>query len=392
LTVTADVLVVGLGAMGAATLYQLARRGVKVIGFDQFAPPHTQGSTHGETRITREGVGEGLQFVPLVRRSHELWRELEAASGDSLLTACGGLIMARAGMTGHMHGVSDFVAASTAAATRFGIAHENLDARAIAARFPQFELQGDEHAYYEPGAGFLNPEACVSAQLRLATDLGAQLKTGGAVTLRQDGQQTGVECGGTLYRAATTVIAAGPWLPQLVPELAPRLSVCRQVLYWFALDGSVSYAPGEFPVFIWNWGEREEEVFYGFPQVDNRRGAAREIKIAAEQSLVTTTPETTERHVSQAEIETMVRLHVTGKLRGVTGLCRRAATCLYTRTADANFLIDRLPGRRDTIVVSACSGHGFKHSAAIGEAVADMAVSGRTPVTLLPFAMGANGG
>jgi sarcosine oxidase len=88
----------------------------------------------------------------------------------------------------------------------------------------------------------------------------------------------------------------------------------------------------------------------------------------------------------------MVRLHVTGKLRGVTSECRRAVTCLYTRTADANFLIDRLPSRRDTIVVSACSGHGFKHSAAIGEAVADMAVSGRTPVTLLPFAMGANGG
>lgn len=379
----ADVLVVGLGAMGAATTYQLARRGVKVIGIDQFSPPHQQGSSHGQTRITRQAIGEGLQFVPLVQRSHQLWREIEAASGEQLLNTCGGLIMGPAGQMTQVHGRPDFLGTTIKAAETFGIAHQLLGTAAIAVRFPQFNLQGDECGYFEPGAGFLNPEACIATQLRLAVKLGAQLITGHTAKLRREGQQSVVECNGIEYRAARTVIAAGPWVPQLVPELASRLSVRRQVLYWFALDGTVSYAPGEFPVFIWNWGRGENEVFYGFPQAD----AKQEIKIATEQDLLTTTPQEVDRQVSREEIAAMERLHVAGKLRGVTGECRRAVTCLYTSTRDANFIIDWLPGHRDRLVVSACSGHGFKHSAAIGEAVADMVESGSTPTVLEPFAM-----
>ena len=98
-----DVLILGLGAMGSATAYQLAKRGMKVIGLDQFTPPHAQGSTHGESRITREAIGEGEEFVPLARRSHQLWREIEAATGERLLNACGGLILARKGQASHMH-------------------------------------------------------------------------------------------------------------------------------------------------------------------------------------------------------------------------------------------------------------------------------------------------
>jgi len=379
----ADVLVLGLGAMGAAIVYQLARRGLKVIGIDQFSPPHTHGATHGETRITREAIGEGLQFVPLVRRSHQLWRELEAASGERLLTACGGLIMARAGQRSPMHGRPDFLGTTLRAAQEFKIPHQTLDAAAITSRFPQFQLQGDERAYYEPGAGFLFAEACVAAQLRLATQLGARLITNRAARLRTAGTQTVVECDGDEYRAGTTVIAAGPWLPQLVPSLASRFTVRRQVMYWFALEAGVSYEPGAFPVFIWNWGSGADQVFYGFPQASGRR----EIKIATEQDLETTTPQQVRREVAAAEVAAMVRRHLLDRLRGVSGECRRAVTCLYTSTRDANFLIDWLPDQPDTLAVSACSGHGFKHSAAIGEAVADMVESGRTPPVLEPFAM-----
>jgi len=123
----AEVAVVGLGAMGAATLYQLARRGVSAIGIDRFAPPHALGSSHGETRITRAAVGEGEDYVPFVRRSHAIWRELEAATGQSLLEQCGLLMMAPRGVrTGH-HGKTDFLNRTASVARRHRIPHQMLD-------------------------------------------------------------------------------------------------------------------------------------------------------------------------------------------------------------------------------------------------------------------------
>ena len=154
-----DILVVGLGAMGSATAYQLAKRGANVVGIDQFNPPHAHGSTHGETRITRQAIGEGQQFVPLALRSHQIWRDIERETGRSLLTQCGGVIVARTGLASHMHEQSDFLGSTINAANAFNIPHDVLDANAIAARYPQLMLSGDETAYYEPGAGFLAPVA-----------------------------------------------------------------------------------------------------------------------------------------------------------------------------------------------------------------------------------------
>ena len=142
--IRADIAVIGLGAMGAATLYQLARMGVSAVGIDRYAPPHSLGSSHGETRITRLAVGEGREYAPLVIRSHQLWRQLEAETGDTLLEACGFLMMAPRGVhTGH-HGKTDFLNKTIGVAERHGIAHETLDAAQIAARFPCFGLTGEE--------------------------------------------------------------------------------------------------------------------------------------------------------------------------------------------------------------------------------------------------------
>src|SRR5262245_10292303 len=168
----ADVVVVGLGAMGSAALYQLARRSVRVIGIDRFEPPHDHGSSHGESRITRQAIGEGAEYVPFALRSHEIWRELEAQTGRSLLAPVGGLIIGRRTDQG-IHGHANFIGNTIAAATRFGIEHEVLTAGEVAKRFPQFRLDGDETCYYEPGAGFLRPEACIAAQLDQARALGA---------------------------------------------------------------------------------------------------------------------------------------------------------------------------------------------------------------------------
>ena len=382
------VLVIGLGAMGSAVVYQLAKRGVKVIGIDQFTPPHAYGSTHGETRITRQAIGEGSRFVPLAMRSHQLWREIEAESGQTLLTTCGGLIMARSGSASRMHEQMDFLGNTIRAAKEFGVPHEQLDASAIASRFPQFILQGDEIGYFEPGAGYLAPEACVAAQLTLAAHLGADIRFGETVhRVTQVGGKTNVETDRGCFTAGATVIATGPWLSKLMPAFAELLTVRRQVLYWFETETqpTATLAPKghDSPVFIWHWGDGADDFFYGFPEV----GCSGAIKVATEQHVVSTTPDAVRRDVGEDEIAAMYSQHVAGRLRGVGPHCVKAATCLYTNVAGANFIIDRLLDAPDTIVVSACSGHGFKHSAAIGEALASMVISNLTPDVLRPFVL-----
>ena len=174
---TFEVIVLGLGAMGAASLYQLAKRGVRVAGIDRFAPPHELGSSHGATRITRQAVGEGAAYVPLALRSHQLWRELEAERGVSLFEQCGVLIMtATATATSH-HGRPDFTRTTLELARRYGIAHEEWDGPTIRQRFPQFQVADDALGYFEPGGGYLYPEACIRAQLDGARERGAQLFT-----------------------------------------------------------------------------------------------------------------------------------------------------------------------------------------------------------------------
>lgn len=386
-TQTPDVLVIGLGAMGAATTLHLARAGLNVIGIDQFAPPHAFGSTHGETRITRQAIGEGQQFVPLALRSHQLWREIEAETGAHLFEACGGLIMTRGGQMSRLHDQQDFLGNTIRAAERFGIAHEKWQAADIARRYPQFVLHGDEVGYFEPGAGYVMPERCVSAQLELAARHGATLRYPEKVaTISHRHGGTDVVTDRRRYRAGITVVAAGAWTAQLIPALTAALTVRRQVLHWFQLDGSVSYASKHMPIFISQWGDAEDAVFYGFPQT----GATSAIKVATEQRLKDTTPDTVDRIVSPDESAAMHARHVAGRLRGVSATAVKSVACLYTNAPGANFIIDRLPGTNDTIVVSACSGHGFKHSAAIGEAVAKMALQTGAPDILRPFSFAAN--
>ena len=158
-----DVAVVGLGAMGSAAAWQAAKRGAKVLGIDQFRPPHALGSSHGDTRITRLAIGEGEQYTPLVLRSNEIWREVERETGERLRVVTGGLIISGPSRSAKTQ-VAKFFEATLAAARRFGIEHEIVDAPGIRKRFPQFAVRDDEVGYFEPGAGYLRPERCIAAQ------------------------------------------------------------------------------------------------------------------------------------------------------------------------------------------------------------------------------------
>jgi sarcosine oxidase len=384
-TATADVLVVGLGAFGSAILYQLAKRGVRAVGLDRFRPPHAMGSSHGETRITRLAVGEGEDYAPLVRRSHEIWRELEREHGSSLLLETGGLILASRDSTAQHHGRVDFVRRSIAVAERFGIPHEVLDAAEIGARFPQFLLRGDELGYFEPSAGVLAPECCVAAQLRQAQRHGATCRTDERVLeVRQHGAGVRIVTDRGTLDAGSCVITAGPWVAGLAPGGPGQLvRVHRQVLHWFEPHAPLDYAPGRFPVFIWMHGEGESDYFYGFPVV----GGTTDLKAATETYDEAVDPDTVNRTVADGEAESMFRQHVAGRLRDLAGRATRSAVCLYTVTPDAGFVVDALPGQDRVLVVSACSGHGFKHSAAMGEAVAQRLLGEEGSIDLTPFAL-----
>jgi sarcosine oxidase len=380
-----DTIVLGLGAMGSAALYHLAKKGSRALGIDRYSPPHAFGSTHGDTRVTRLAIGEGEHYTPLAIRSHELWRELERETGTSLLTTNGGLIISSGDATSHTH-VEGFFDNTLAAARKFGIAHELIDAAEIRRRFPQFKVSGAEHGYLERDAGFVRPERCVAAHLTEAERRGATIhRHETVVAFRGTASGVSVMTDRGTYAAATLIVAAGAWLPRLVgPDLGQHFAVYRQALFWFEIESPTSaFSVEHCPIFIWELTDRRQGI-YGFPAVDGPQGG---VKIATEQFAETTDADAVRRNVTDEEIRSMVADYVVPYMTGLTGRCLKAVTCLYTVTPDFGFVLDRHPSLERAILVSPCSGHGFKHSPAIGEALAEMATGGAPRFDLTPFAL-----
>jgi sarcosine oxidase len=381
---TFDTIVLGLGAMGSATVYQLAKRGRSVLGIDRFSPPHEYGSTHGESRIIRQAIGEGQEYTPLGLRSYELWREIEREIGTELLTITGGLILERRESAATLHGQPNFLARTISCAQKFNIRHEVLETHDIRRRYPQFAVT-DECGYFEYGAGYLQPELCVSAQLKLAEKYGANIHTNQKVLSIAPGRSASVtvKTERAVYKGQQLVITAGPWVTKfLPPTCAQYFKVYRQVMYWFVIQNNArrDFIPGKFPIFIWLLDNRPDFGFYGFPSLDDTT-----IKVASEQYTLTTTPDDVSREVTAAEKKSMYKDHLRGRLPGISAVCDSAVTCLYTTTPDSNFVIDCYPGQSNIVLASPCSGHGFKHSAAIGEAIAQLVIDKKSKIDIGAF-------
>jgi sarcosine oxidase len=358
-----DVAVIGLGAMGSATALELARRGLDVIGFDRRTPPHTFGSSHGDSRIIREAYFEDPVYVPMVQRAFERWRELERAAGRALLQQTGGL------MIGPRDGV--LVQGSLRSARQHRLQHEVLSAGEIRARVPVLNPEPDMIGVWEPRAGVLVPEACVQAQLDEARRAGATLHFDEPVQ-RWQADDAGVvvlTAHGT-HRAQQLVISAGAWVASLLPGLRVPFGVERQVLHWFEpVRDAAAFAPGRCPIHLWQFdGER---FFYGFPD----RGAG--VKLAFHHGGDTTAADTVQRDVAAAEVAE-VRRAVRRFVPAADGRLLASSVCLYTNTPDEHFWLDRHPAHANVIVASPCSGHGFKFAPVIGEIVADL-VERRAP-------------
>ena len=356
-----DTIVLGLGAMGSAALQHLTDRGQRALSVEAFGPGHANGSTHGRTRMIRQAYSEGADYIPLVRRAYQLWRELEARCGRDLLTVTGGVLAGRPG--------SWVVEGAAASAERHGLPFERLDAAEVNARWPAFALTGDLAAGFEPRAGFLDPEACVAAGVALAVAGGAEVRWHERVRAwRADGAGVRVETDHGVHAAGSLVVTAGAWSGRLLAGLGLPLVVWRVYNVFLQPDVEDLAVPERLPVFLMDLPEGE---FYGVPALTGE-GA----KIGRHDAGVPTDPDAVDRDVTAAEVEA-VRRPVTGRVPGVAGRVLRATTCLYTLTPDRHFIVDRHPGHAQVVYACGFSGHGFKFAAAIGEALAELVVDGR---------------
>ncbi len=356
----ADVIVLGLGGMGSAAAAHLARRGVSVIGLEQFEPNHANGSSHGETRIIRKAYFESPDYVPLLERAYELWDELEKTSGQDLLTINGGLNIGTI--------ESGFVAGSTRSAREYGLEVEELDAPAVRERFPGFQLPDNLVALFDPSAGFLRPERCVAAHVDVARRHGADLRfstqaTGWSAT--DSGVEVQTESG--TISAECLVIAAGPWSRAVITGWNAPLEVWRIVNVHFDSTVADRFAPERCPVFLI---EVPEGHYYGFPALPGQG-----VKLGRHDVGQVCTPETINRAVEQSEIN-MLRDLLDTYLPGASGPVIRTLTCMYTNTPDTHFVIDKHPEFSNVVLACGFSGHGFKFASAVGETLADLALTG----------------
>lgn len=361
-----DVVVVGLGGMGSAAAAHLADRGLRVLGLERFGPAHALGSSHGGSRIIRQSYFEGAAYVPLLRRAYELWAELEAESGADLMTLCGGLYLGRP--TGRV------VTGSLAAAREWDLPHELLTADRIRRRFPTLTPADDEVGVFEDAAGFVRPEASVSAHLTLAGRHGAELRFEEPV-LSWTASSSGVSvttAAGT-YSADRLVLCPGAWAPHLLADLGVPMTVERQVMHWFQPSAGVEpFLPDRHPVWLREAPDGMQP--YGFPALDGPDGG---VKVAFFRRGVVCTPETIDRSVASEEIDYMA-----ARLREIVptlpGRFLTAAACMYTTTPDEHFVIAPHPGVDRVVVACGFSGHGFKFVPVVGEILADLVVDGST--------------
>jgi len=341
------VAVIGGGVMGAAAAWRLARRGVDVTVYDRHSPPHAFGSSHGESRIIRTAYFEGPWYVPLLREVFPLWRELEAATGEQILTMTGAL------MIGSLK--SDVVTGALASAREHGLDAEFLDTDDFRRRYRGHVVRDGDVAVLDRQAGVLNPERAVAAMLSQAPEVRREAEVKSLADVR--------------HEFDAVVVAAGAWTPELIDWIP--LQVERQVHGWFSIARDATwFAPDQFPAFV---RQSDESGFmYGIPSLDGRT-----VKVGRHHDGELTDPHRIRRRVDEFDIDPL-RLLTATYMRGVSGHVARTVTCMYTNTPDSHFVIDFMPDDSHVVVISACSGHGFKFGPVIGDIAADLVCDGGT--------------
>ncbi len=370
-----DVIIVGLGAMGSAAAACLARRGMRVAGIEQFELGHVRGSSHGRSRMIRMCYYEHPDYVPLLRRAYELWRETERAAGQGLLHVTGGVYVGPPG--------SEAVVGAIRAAAEHRLDHELLDRPKLAVRFPWLRVPADHHALFEPMAGYLLPEAAIAAFQRLAADAGATLHDRERVqSFAADGDSVRVRTDRGEYAAKRVVFACGAWATRIVRDLGVEVVATRQVLGWVQPLRTERLREGGEVVWAIDCPSAEGNVkaglYYGFPTNSGAVGGdGRGFKIARHAIGERTDPETTDFE-ARPEDEADFRPALRAFLPDADGPLNQVRVCMYENSPDGHFIIDRHPKHSNVIVACGFSGHGFKFASVVGEILADLAADGGT--------------
>ena len=368
-----DTIVIGIGGMGSAAVYHLARRGQRVLGLERFDIPHSMGSSHGVTRIIRLAYYEDPSYVPLLRRAYELWRELETKVGEQLLHITGSLDAGPAD--------SQCFQGSLASCQEHALPHDVLTGAEINHRFPGYRLPNDHLAVLQPDGGYLLSERCIVAHVTAAQAHGAEIHAREKVLgwePRADGIRVTTDHG--VYEADKLIVSAGAWVGELLPGLKPVTTPERQVLAWLQPSRPKHFEPATFPVFNL---QVDEGRYYGFPVVSVpgfKFGKYHHFSEAVD-------PETVNREAT-ADDELLLRSFAERYFPSGVGPTMALRTCMFTNAPDEHFILDLHPEDSRVVVASPCSGHGFKFCSVVGEITADLAETGETRHDISLFSIG----
>lgn len=371
-----DVIVVGLGVMGSATTYEIASRGHRVLGLEQYGPDHETGASRGESRLIRTLYFEHPLYVPLLERAYELWYELQEQSGTTLIEEVGGL------MLGPEDGL--LLPGCRRSGTEHSLEFEDLPAAELASRFPAFSVPDDTSALLDPKAGFLHASACVDAFRNLARNEDAELRFGERVTSwSANGRRVRVGTETDTYEASNVVLTPGGWMSQVVDDVEMPLTLTRQVLNFVRPEHPELFAKDRFPV--WVFEQEAGSIFYGTPSMNNAVKVAKHLDGDTEDQKIER-PEDLQDRTASAESEDVIE-SIKPILPSLGRNIVRTKPCFYTNTPDQRFIIDRHPDMAQVVISSACSGHGFKFASVIGEIHADLVLNKEPAFDLTPFSL-----
>ena len=363
-----DVIVLGVGSMGSAACYHLAKRGAKVVGVEQFDVPNRNGSHHGKSRMIRKAYNEHPDYVPLLERAYELWDELQAKAREPIFQRTGALYLCRSG--------DSVVKGSLRAAQEHNLPHRHLSASDIKTDFPTFQVEEDFEGFFETDGGYLRPEDAIVEHAWQASGQGAMILTNTPVldwTANPDGVEVRT-AEGTLH-ADQLILSAGAWTGGLLKELEIELTVTRQVQAWFEPKADPTlFSPDNFP--CWFIETNPPHGHYGFPILPGQKG----LKIAEHRPGDVIPINQVGQSVADPTEEELNDLQKTlaTYIPGGAGRLLKSCTCLYTNSPDQHFIIDKLPSSERVTLAAGFSGHGYKFSSVMGEVLADLATENKT--------------
>ncbi len=363
-----DVIVLGGGTMGSAAAWELGKHGSKALVIERFGHVHDRGAHGGQTRIYRQAYAESPDYVPLVRRAGDLWRELEAETGQEIYVQCGGLELSSPG--------GEHARAARQSAEDHGIPFEWLSPADARAHWPQIAIPDGWDVLFSPEAGFVLTEPALRGMMAGATKRGVELRDGEqALGWEADGDGVRVRTDKGEYTADRLIVSAGAWAGRALSDLGLPLTVLRKTLWWFTANDPAAFAPDRFPVFIADEGEVS---IYGFPVID-----ANGLKAAEHTGGEPFDPEHPDRTTRPNE-GALVQETVARLFPGVGAQVTQSAVCLYTLTPDEHFVMDRHPEHANVVIAAGFSGHGFKFAPAAGEHLVSLALDpANRPIPIL---------